>query len=130
MVIYLGCTFHALWFPFFLSKILWSFLNYFEYSLQQRDRLLTINLAFLYSYVNSLLDYLTSYCQRLKPLLDLDEAFDELRKTFDTQWESAAVPGWGKEAGSAMAHTGAHLDLSAFSSPEVCILHIYFLITL
>merc|ERR1711893_348363 len=27
-------------------------------------------------------------------------------------------PGWPKETGGALTHTGAHLDLSAFSSPE------------
>ncbi len=29
-----------------------------------------------------------------------------------------SFPGWSKESGSAMAHSGAHLDLSAFSSAE------------
>ncbi|KAM7309200.1 putative splicing factor 3A [Ixodes scapularis] len=37
---------------------------------------------------------------------------------FEKQWEAGTFPGWQKEAGSALAHAGAHLDLSAFSSWE------------
>ena len=31
---------------------------------------------------------------------------------------SGECPGWAKEQQGAMAHTGAHLDLSAFDTPE------------
>ena len=33
-----------------------------------------------------------------------------------------------KDASSALAHSGAHLDLSAFSSPEVIIFVFFFLL--
>ncbi|XP_076819996.1 splicing factor 3A subunit 3-like [Clavelina lepadiformis] len=69
-------------------------------------------------YLQVLLDYLVSFCSRIKPLLDLSAELDKVKTTFTEQWESSEFPGWGKEAGSAMAHTGAHLDLSAFSSAE------------
>jgi len=78
----------------------------------------TIKNSFYKDYINSLLDYLTSYVNRLKPLLDLDEPFIKLQDTFNVKWESGEFVGWGKEAGSAMAHTGAHLDLSPFTSPD------------
>ena len=38
---------------------------------------------------------------------------------FDTKFERGECPGWAREQAGAMAHTGAHLDLSAFSTPEV-----------
>ena len=37
---------------------------------------------------------------------------------FDSKFERGECPGWAREHHGAMAHTGAHLDLSAFSSPE------------
>ena len=38
---------------------------------------------------------------------------------FDSKFERGECPGWAREQAGAMAHTGAHLDLSAFSTPEV-----------
>ncbi|XP_033635336.1 splicing factor 3A subunit 3-like [Asterias rubens] len=69
-------------------------------------------------YLELLLDYLHSYTRRLKPLLEMSEELEKVRITYESQWESGSFPGWGKEAASALAHAGAHLDLSAFSSPE------------
>ena len=37
---------------------------------------------------------------------------------FEKQWEGGNFPGWPKETSGALAHTGAYLDLSAFSSAE------------
>ena len=37
---------------------------------------------------------------------------------FGGKFERGECPGWAREQVGAMAHTGAHLDLSAFSSPE------------
>ena len=34
------------------------------------------------------------------------------------KFERGECPGWAREQAGAMAHTGAHLDLSAFSSPD------------
>ncbi|XP_022100701.1 splicing factor 3A subunit 3-like isoform X1 [Acanthaster planci] len=69
-------------------------------------------------YLELLLDYLQGYTRRLKPLLDMSEELDKVKSDFETQWEGGTFPGWGKEAASALAHAGAHLDLSAFSSSE------------
>lgn len=69
-------------------------------------------------YLDELMHYLVSFVERIKPLLDLNSEYEEVKKIFEAQWEANEFPGWGKEAGSAMAHSGAHLDLSAFTSPD------------
>lgn len=69
-------------------------------------------------YLHVLLDYLYGYVERVKPLLDLGEELDAVRKDFNEQWENGRFPGWPKETGGALAAMGAHLDLSAFSSSE------------
>lgn len=43
---------------------------------------------------------------------------DTVSKDFELQWEVGTFPGWPKEASGALTHSGAHLDLSAFSSWE------------
>uniref|UniRef100_A0A6A7FTZ1 Splicing factor 3A subunit 3-like n=2 Tax=Hirondellea gigas TaxID=1518452 RepID=A0A6A7FTZ1_9CRUS len=67
-------------------------------------------------YLFSLLDYLHSYVQRVKPLLDMSQELENVTKDFAEQWENGKFPGWPKESGGALALMGAHLDLSAFSS--------------
>ena len=47
-------------------------------------------------------------------IIDLLQVSDE----FEKQWEGGNFPGWPKETSGALAHTGAYLDLSAFSSAE------------
>lgn len=42
----------------------------------------------------------------------------QVREEFEKQWEAGTFPGWSKETSGALAHTGAYLDLSAFSSAE------------
>merc|ERR1712048_210762 len=69
-------------------------------------------------YITTLLDYLFNIMQRIKPLHNLEAEFEEVEKEFETKFTSGNFPGWPKEAGSALAHSGAHLDLSSFSSPE------------
>lgn len=69
-------------------------------------------------YLEMLLDYLHEYIQRVKPLLDLNQEYENVHKEFITQWENGTFPGWPKETGGALQHVGAHLDLSAFSSWE------------
>lgn len=68
-------------------------------------------------YLNALLDYLTDYCGRVKPLLDLDKEFRSAEEEFKIQFESGTFPGWPKETGSALTHSAGQLDLSGFSSP-------------
>ncbi|CAG2164329.1 unnamed protein product [Oppiella nova] len=69
-------------------------------------------------YLETLLDYLQDYCSRVKPLLSLPTIMEKVLVDFEKQWESGSFPGWPKEAGSALTHAGAHLDLSAFTSVE------------
>lgn len=69
-------------------------------------------------YVESLLDYLSGFLTRVRPLLDLNSELSDVDKDFETQWENNTFPGWPKEAGSALTNVGAHLELSAFSSWE------------
>uniref|UniRef100_A0A6M2CQ28 Putative splicing factor 3a subunit 3 ovary overexpressed n=1 Tax=Rhipicephalus microplus TaxID=6941 RepID=A0A6M2CQ28_RHIMP len=69
-------------------------------------------------YLDCLLDYLQDYALRVKPLLDINQEMENVMNDFEKQWEAGTFPGWQKEAGSALAHAGAHLDLSAFSSWE------------
>jgi len=69
-------------------------------------------------YLQAMLDYLQDYCYRVKPLLDLSEEMESVRQDFEKQFENGTFPGWPKETGGALTHSGAHLDLSAFSSWE------------
>ena len=72
-------------------------------------------------YLGLLLDYFYDYVRRVKPLLDVDEEMRAVRKDFDIRYEAGEFPGWAKETpagGGALANTGAHLDLSAFSTWE------------
>ncbi|XP_044742309.1 splicing factor 3A subunit 3 [Chrysoperla carnea] len=69
-------------------------------------------------YLCALLEYLQNYIARVRPLLDLDHEINTTLENFYTQWENGTFVGWPKEAGSALTHVGAHLELSAFSSWE------------
>ena len=70
------------------------------------------------AYLRILLDYLFGFVQRTKPLLNIEGELAETTKDFSEKFERGECPGWVKETGGALAHTGAHLDLSAFSCPE------------
>jgi len=69
-------------------------------------------------YLAALLDYLWSFMTRTRPLLDLEVEMAEVLKDFDSKFERGELPGWAREQVGAMAHSGAHLDLSAFSNSE------------
>lgn len=69
-------------------------------------------------YLLELLEYLEDYVHRIKPLFDVNEEMEIVKTDFESQWTDGSFPGWPKEATGALAHTGAHLDLSAFSSSE------------
>ncbi|XP_003742884.1 splicing factor 3A subunit 3 [Galendromus occidentalis] len=69
-------------------------------------------------YLDSLHNYLEDYLLRIKPLTNLEKASIKIESDFDKQWSLGQFPGWPKESEGALAHTGAHLDLSAFSSAE------------
>ncbi|KAI1294781.1 Splicing factor 3A subunit 3 [Halotydeus destructor] len=67
-------------------------------------------------YLQSLLDYLHDFCTKVKPLLNLEEVLENAVADMERQFNAGTFPGWPKETGSAMSHTGAALDLSGFSS--------------
>ncbi|KAK7107124.1 splicing factor 3A subunit 3-like [Littorina saxatilis] len=69
-------------------------------------------------YVVFLLDYLSHYLSKVKPLLDQHEVLEVVQSQCESDWMEGIVPGWPKEATGALTHAGAHLDLSAFSSWE------------
>ena len=65
-----------------------------------------------------LLDYLYDFTKRVQPLLDINTELEDVRTEFEPKFNSGEFQGWPKETGGALTHTGAHLDLSAFSSSE------------
>lgn len=70
-------------------------------------------------YLEALLDYLVDFCQRVYPLMELATEFEKVEADFAEKWEAGTFQGWKKDAESAMVRqSGAHLDLSAFSSSE------------
>ncbi|WAR09079.1 SF3A3-like protein [Mya arenaria] len=69
-------------------------------------------------YLQYLLEYLEMYVQRIKPILDINKEMRTVLAEFEQQFSEGHFPGWPKETLGALAHTGAHLDLSAFSSWE------------
>jgi len=69
-------------------------------------------------YLQALADYLHGFVSRTKPLMNLDVQIAEVLQDFDGKFERGECPGWARETVGAMAHSGAHLDLSAFSSAE------------
>ncbi|KAB0802975.1 hypothetical protein PPYR_05161 [Photinus pyralis] len=69
-------------------------------------------------YLVMLIEYLSWFVQRVKPLMDLEADLQTEVDAVINQWDSGTVPGWPKETGSALANVGAHLELSAFNSWE------------
>ncbi|BFZ25141.1 hypothetical protein BsWGS_28180 [Bradybaena similaris] len=69
-------------------------------------------------YLVFLLDYMAEYISRIKPLTDLPEEMEQVQAEFEKMWAEGTFPGWPKETSGALTHSGAHLDLSAFSSWE------------
>jgi len=74
-----------------------------------------------------LIDYMSKFLLRVKPLTDLEQELQNAKKHFDTQWLDGTFPGWalddavtttGGANPSAMSRTGAYLDLSAFGAAE------------
>ncbi|XP_003383664.1 PREDICTED: splicing factor 3A subunit 3-like [Amphimedon queenslandica] len=71
-------------------------------------------------YLESLVDYLLGYIERVQPLVDQTELLIKIKKDFEEKWSQGTFPGWKKDSGtSALAkHSGASLDLTAFNSHE------------
>jgi len=70
------------------------------------------------AYLGMVLDYLYDFTKRVQPLLDINRELEDVRLDFEPKFNAGEFQGWPKETGGALTHTGAHLDLSAFSSPE------------
>jgi len=70
------------------------------------------------NYLQTLLDYLYNFITRTKPLLNIENELKETMEEFEVKYEAGNLPGWPKETGSALAHSGAILDLTNFSSSE------------
>nr|CAG4646913.1 EOG090X03G1 [Megafenestra aurita] len=71
------------------------------------------------NYLQSLVDYLVDYVSRVKPVMDLDNLFYQIEQDFEKDFTAGTFPGWPKDiTESALANTGAPLDLSGFSSVE------------
>jgi splicing factor 3A subunit 3 len=75
-------------------------------------------------YLNALEKYLRSFIARTRPLLDVDADRLQHEAEFERQWKDGVCNGWIRDVSStkqhhgALAHTGAHLDLSPFNSAE------------
>jgi splicing factor 3A subunit 3 len=71
-------------------------------------------------YVESLVDYLAGYLERIQPLSDQTELLLEVKKDFEEKWGQGQFIGWKKDgATSALAkHSGATLDLTPFTSHQ------------
>ncbi|VDN08022.1 unnamed protein product [Thelazia callipaeda] len=67
-------------------------------------------------YLNALKEYLISFLARTRPLLDVDEEFENVGFEFDKKWEEGTVPGWNKDQHTVLVDSAAHLDLSSFET--------------
>ena len=85
--------------------------------------------------------YLFDFFKRCKPLFNIERDLGHVKQDFELKWEQGIFPGWPvrflrfvfhriesndisrfsfqKEAGGALAKSGAPLDLTGFSSAEV-----------
>jgi len=70
------------------------------------------------AYLSTLVDYLVDYLTRVKPVMDIDELFNQIEKDFNQQFDAYQFPGWPETTGNTLNSNGASLDLSAFSSWE------------
>nr|CAG4647766.1 EOG090X03G1 [Moina brachiata] len=72
------------------------------------------------AYLESLVGYLADYVTRVKPVMDQNILFRQIEEDFDQEYSAGSFPGWPKETAStsALASSGAPLDLSAFNSWE------------
>ena len=58
------------------------------------------------NYLQTLLDYLYNFITRTKPLMNLEKELTETMEDFELKYEAGNLPGWPKETGSALAHSG------------------------
>ena len=46
------------------------------------------------NYLQCLVDYLTDYVARVKPVMDIDALFSEIEQDFERDFASGTFPGW------------------------------------
>ena len=71
--------------------------------------------------MNTLLDYLYSFIQRARPLLNIEEELQNAAKQFEGKFESGNFPGLPKEEGSALAYSGKMIPLHYRRLIQSCI---------
>lgn len=69
-------------------------------------------------YVEALVEYLSDFVYRTKPLTDVKTELDEATKDFEAKWSKGQAPGWLKTPQSAQSNAGALLDLRSFDAVE------------
>merc|ERR1712134_96066 len=82
--------------------------DYLEF-LTHFDKLFDINkdkkTASYKEYIMHLMDYLYTYAEKVKPLIDWNEDLNETQTEFQKQWAAGQFPGW-TDTGSAIKTTG------------------------
>ena len=58
------------------------------------------------NYLTTLLDYLYNFITRTKPLLHIEQELKDTMEEFEVKYDAGNLPGWPKETGSALAHSG------------------------
>ena len=48
----------------------------------------------LFSYAQSLVDYMSAYLEKIQPLLDQSAVLFEVKNEFEAQWSQNQFPGW------------------------------------
>lgn len=61
------------------------------------------------NYLQTLLDYIYNFITRTKPLLNIEKELTETMSEFEVKYEAGTLPGWPKETGSALTHSGKAL---------------------
>ncbi|KAL3314407.1 Splicing factor 3A subunit 3 [Cichlidogyrus casuarinus] len=69
-------------------------------------------------YLESLIIYLEGFLARAKPMVDLRSKIKSALEEFEEKWVNSLFPGWQKDSQPAISHSGAHLDLTAFTSSD------------
>jgi hypothetical protein len=67
-------------------------------------------------YASTLVQYLTDFIHRSKPLIDLNAEFDKVAAEFEVKWKAGQFIGWPKDLPS--AQSSSQIDLWKFSTVE------------
>lgn len=67
------------------------------------------------AYINELADYISSFYQRVNPLVDIAPNIREWRETFEKNWDAKSIAGWSKVSGK-KTHNAQPLRLGTIFS--------------